>query len=178
MTSASPLVAARQEPRAERQPGDPNRSEISIRKAKGNLRVKDLSRFKTFRSVLKDVCPVLLESIASAEKFDTHNEVDNVKEHECNGTTKSQDQPQNTRLNAIPRTKRSKPGRIWWMTSRPKGCIEVEELQSWLAPQSRPHLRYCTSCPRLSTKVSYARKLTPYRAIYSHLRIARVALQR
>jgi hypothetical protein len=176
MTSASPPAAARQESRAERQPGDPNRSEISIRKAKGNLSVKDLSRFKTLRSVLEDVCPVLLESIASAEKFDTHNEV-NVKEHERNGTTKSQDEPQNTRLNAIPRTKRFKPGRIWWMTSRPKGCIEVEELQSWLAPQSRPHLRFLLG-PRLSTNVYCARKLTPYRAIYSHLRIARVALQR
>jgi hypothetical protein len=72
---------------------------------------------------------VLLESIASTEKFDTHNEV-NVNERKRNATTKSQDQPQNTRLDAIPRTKRLKPGR---MTSCPKGCIEAEELQSWLA---------------------------------------------
>jgi hypothetical protein len=38
--------------------------------------VKDLSGFKTLRSVLEDVCSVLL---ASAEKLDTQNEV-NVKE--------------------------------------------------------------------------------------------------
>jgi hypothetical protein len=38
-----------------------------------------LSGFKTLRSVFEDVCLVLLESIASAEKFDTHNKV-NVKE--------------------------------------------------------------------------------------------------
>ena len=65
------------------EPNDNRRSEsiriISIRKAKGKLRVKDLSGFKTLRSVLEDVCSVLLESIASAEEFDMQNEV-NVKE--------------------------------------------------------------------------------------------------
>jgi hypothetical protein len=60
------------------EPNDNRRSEsiriIRIRKAKGKLRVKDLSGFKTLRSVFEGVCPVLLESIASAEKFDTQNE--------------------------------------------------------------------------------------------------------
>ena len=82
--------------------------------------MKDLSGFKTLRSVLEDVCSVLL---ASAEKFDTQNEV-NVKERKRNGTTKSQDQPHNTRLNAIPRNEMIELGR---MTSCPKGCIEAEE---------------------------------------------------